>query len=469
MAFLNYSSSVVTDSYGSLYNFLWTKDGIILTYHDKVLGKSHRSIVVKDSYDEFDVLIDSKDNIYLICQKKDGSLVLETYTYGNWNEEIVLEGDNKKIYNINISNYMGKLNVIYCKSVDEKNNKYVIYHSFKDRSGWITNDIDTINKIDILNPFEVISSKKSIYLGYYDVANNCEEIFIRKYNYENIIWDDKIQVTSSGNKKLYLDMLMEGNRLHITYCEYGYGNFVVKYDKFEVSDEGLIKVKEESLSNPENCSYPTFIIYDNKIWNVWTEFNRVVSSYSSDRGETWEGPYLWKESVNKKFIRHKFSSNDKKLNKNYSIKYSFGKPYPEITFLGFGTLNNTELIPKKKESGGNIELEKAEANVEDNDIDKYNDEYRLKGKIYRNYYEGEDNVESKNYNENIETELNKLKKQIKELNHRINYLEEIYQGNGNKDDKASDDYSERLSKVEDKVNDIEDYLVRRRRGPLFSR
>lgn len=401
MSFANQKSVLLHDGQGNIYNFYWNEDKIIFNYFDKSKGKYLNETLVEEANMEFDCLIDTDDKIYLILQKKNGQLLLMTKD-DQWETSELSRENQPEVYNLNI--FINKtLQIIYCVSSYESNNNYRIYHHSLEDKQWKTQQLEDISTTNLLNPFQIIQIKDRISFAYYDLFEGEEQIFIKAYDTEARSWNKPIRLTSSHGEKLYLDLFVSRpNMLHLTYSEFMGGNLVIKYEKYKMSRGNATKVLEHVISNPTNCSHPTFIWAKDILWVCWTEHDQVASCYSEDEGLTWSNPYLWKESKNINFFRHKFQTNDINIRDYYDFNNAFGKGYPEYSFMGFGNTDSaTEVALNKKKE------DYFEDKVEEETIPFIEESVPPKQEVNRE-----------------KSEIEKLKENFQELDNRVGAIEE---------------------------------------------
>ncbi|MTI49235.1 MAG: hypothetical protein FH761_15490 [Firmicutes bacterium] len=450
MAFSNQSSSIVTDSKGNLYFFLWTQKGIELVFLDKIIGNTEKKILVEDCYEDFDVIVDSKDKIHLIYQKKDGNIENRICSNGIWKREEVVYQVNKKAFNLKIRRLNNKIHIFYCVPKNDNNKVYNRYHAFKLTDTWETKDVGAISRLDILNTFEIQEYSNSLFWGYFDLVKDMEQLYIQQFDIQNNRWIDEIQITSNQTKKLYLDFIILNDFIHITYCENFMGNYVVKYEKYEINvNQQMKKVNEEIVSNPSNCSYPTFVVFQSRLWIIWTELENLMSVYSEDMGDNWNEPYLWSESKQEVFTRYRFDSNERSISNTYTLNYSFGKQYPNISFMGFGKLDKAVEVPLKYkkndikmdieqkfdsenniqelEQDGNKEEEKKESNKDIVNLKQENLSYINKwpkNNIKPYIEHKEKNKRDDDMTDELKEDIRRLQKDVKDINDSIKKLKE---------------------------------------------
>jgi len=453
MGFINQVGKLITDSRENIYNFTWSEEKISFTYHDKTLGDPDTTVIVEESMLEYDVTIDSKDIVYLICQKKDGSLLLLTYASNTWQPSVLAENLHYEILNLNISMVDDKIHIIYCSQSKENPNIYIIYHHHLQDNQWSTTEVKRVNRGDILNPISLLNYNDNLGLVHYDQVNKSDEIFIKLYDSRTDKWGEDIQLTSNGEYKLYIDSLMtEDSTIHLCYSQLSEGNLIIKYEKHILSQGGSKNIEEHIISNPANCSHPTLIFENSRLWIAWVEYDNLMSRFSEDLGSSWSTPYLWKETKTKDFVRYKFFTNNDYLKKIYNFSYSFGNLYPDIGFIGFGPLNEVVEAPLKTEKAyDSIKPQRIGSDILDfKDLD---DEYST------SLYKEKVVVEEKKKEESpISKEADNLKEYIERLDKRLSILEE--------ESKKNKEFAEKILDIEEKVDNIENYL-RRRRGGIF--
>ncbi|QXM05728.1 hypothetical protein [Crassaminicella indica] len=435
MSFANQRNILIHDRLGNLYNFRWHEEKIIYTYFDKYLKEYESDTLVDDCTLEYDAVIDEENNVYFAYHRKDGKLVLMFLKNGFWHKNLLGGDRTLNIFNLNLFIYNQQVHMIYCIPANENNMCYRIYHHYYKNQEWKTFVVQDIKRKKLLNPFQIIQNEKNLIIGFYDFLNDEEQIYIKEFDQKNEQWQNALQLTSSKKEKLYLDMFMTKNKiLHITYSEYFQGNLVIKYEKYKFENNKAIRLIEKVLSNPSNCSNATFIQQDEKLWIVWTEYEQVVSCFTEDDGENWSKPYLWKESKKIDFFRYKFNTNDEDIKKDYQFNYTFGKGYPEFSFIGFGPLENVEIIPRKINSNKNIKDIVKGQEIKDQEIQIKKEKFFKK-------------------------ELYELQKSIKILEDKLKSVEDLEERLKTIEEKITS-----VENLEERIKNIEEYFKRRRRG-----
>lgn len=469
MSFFNQPSIIVQDGFGNLHNFAWGNQSIFYTSFEKQLGTVERRALVDNVTLEFDVATNNTNDMYLLCQKKDGSILLTSNIKGAWTTKKIIDANDHKILNLNIALIEDKIHIFYCLGSNESENIYRIYHHFEDGDDWTTNEVCVINTRQILNPIEILISNNNLILGYYNLIDDVEQIFIKTYDITNNVWKEEQQLTNSQNKKIYMDMLVtEKEDIIITYSEYIEGNLVVKNEKFNKIDGKFSKVSYSATSNPGNCSYPTLVIYNNKLWNVWTEYDYIASTYSDDMGDTWNSPYLWNESRGKDIVRYKFVKNKKNHRDDYLLNYSFGRA-ADLSFIGFGDLEKASQIPlKKKEEGEMVTMTSDRyRNVRKadtlNDCAYENDIKALKMDLKNIKNSLQDQVGTEKLQDKIDRIQGKLK-DMTSIEDRIKDVEKQIREINEFEEKMHKLEVKTIEKLDKRIENIENFLEKKARG-----
>lgn len=347
MAYFNDKLLLISDSHENIDVFRLLKGKITRYHFNYETQKQYEKVIAKEVFLEYDGSIDENDTIYIICQDKSFDLILILLKKNKDMEVVKLtEEPIPEVYYLNIILDNDKPHIFYFILTSKIEKKYRIYHHYFTGGEWITNKVDEIKVRELLNPLKIFRADNEIILSYYNKIGD-EQIYIKKFDLNKEKWEEKIRLTDDEKNKLYLDFVVGKDKIHLTYCQYEEGNLVVKYERYSYDNVLLRKEVEEKISNIENPQDPTLIYYEDRLWIVWIEYENVMSRYSDDFGNTWSPIYLWKESKGKDIVRYKYN---KLNNEGIILNYSFGKIDSDISFIGFGVLDNTIEIPLKKKA-----------------------------------------------------------------------------------------------------------------------
>lgn len=294
--------------------------------------------------EEYHVDLDDEDKTYLVLQDRDYHIKL-LIIEGERIEEISLtEEAMPRINNLNIKLIDKRPHIIYYVLIDDR--KYRIVHHYYSEEGWKTNILEDIRVDQVLNPAIVLKNKGDLKLIYNNKRGQ-EEIYLRNFNSEKEVWEDRIQLTDDGKGKLYIDALIIGDRLHLSYCEYE-GDLVVRYLGYKYSEDSLDREIQLDLSNRGNVSWPSLVYHEKCLWLVWLEYKNIMSRFSFDQGKTWSPIYSWPDIRGETLVRYNYIDNQEEGN---ILNYSFGTITGDIRFLGFGNLEDSQEVPLKKNPG----------------------------------------------------------------------------------------------------------------------
>lgn len=446
MGFMNIHEILLMDKDENLYRIYKYEKKIKLTYYDKLSGKTNVSLIIDDCLDEYDAAISKNDIVYLICQKIDKSVILISIDKESYEKHILADEFKGKLINLNIRVIDEQTHIIYCVESEEENEILRIYHHYLLGDIWKTHVVSNIRKREIINPISIVETDGKLIISYYDIADNNEQIFISLYDIHTCTWSDKVQITADNNMKIYLDMISYDNKeIDLCYSQFIEGNFVVKYEKYNISGENLVKQYEHVLSNPANCMYPNFVYSRETLWITWIEYNSVLSCFSNDSGLSFSPPYIWESSKRDNFARYKFLTNNISILNDYRLNYTFGTYGEDISFIGFGDIKAALEVPLKSQ------LKK-----------KDEDENMIETEIK---WEKEVNKMEDSYD---------IQKEIKELNEKITKIENdllsikdeiqnIKTEHKTKDEKQLNQ-SEFAQDIDKRLAHVEMYLNRRGRG-----
>ncbi|WP_313233956.1 hypothetical protein [Tissierella praeacuta] len=324
--------------------FRKSKEDILLERITSDINANSKEIIAKDVLEEYDIAIDLKNNIYILYQSREGHLILNIFGEKK-KEKIQLTSERlPEVFDLNIMIKDEIIHIFYLiKALDAKE-KYKIHHYYYNGSIWNDHIVGEIIVNKVLNPIKLTQNHNNILLLYY---NNNKVIELKEFSIDKLEWSSKKVLIDTESDKLFLDICIIDDIIHLTYCEYSFGNLVIKYNKFHYDNGIYVKYSEETISNEGSPSHPNIIFFQNKLWITWVELNKIMSRYSEDRGESWEQTlYMWNESRGIDFVRYKYLTITPK--DNVQLQYSFGSIYPEIRFMGFGPLDNVVEVPVKK-------------------------------------------------------------------------------------------------------------------------
>ncbi len=359
LAFYNNKVIILEFDKENLYLFQNNKTEIFMNHFDYKSNINKKETICKDCNGEFDITI-FDGSIYLIYQDLLRNLILTIITDNNITNISMTAEPIDKIYELNIFHSNNQLNMVYLKLLSAVEKKYRIVHHFIDEEDWINQNVIDVRADQALNPIKLIMSDDNIILCFY----NDNEISISEFNNIDSKWKDPIKLSVDNNRRLYLDAMKREDDLHLVYSQYQNNNYVIMYERYNYNGGDPTIETKEVISNESNCTNPTLVFYDDVLWIVWNESNRIYSRFSTDHGKVWSSIYYWKESIDSDLIRAKYLSH--KSDKNFELDYSFGTLSPEIKFMGFGPLQNVDEVPDKKKTSDGIE---AALKVNSTDID----------------------------------------------------------------------------------------------------
>ena len=349
MAFIRGYEFVVENKSGMVFNFyLNTQKHIEYIISDEKRRWKERELVFNQATEKFHLDIDDNDNIHIISYSKNGCLYYHQYLDEAWINHLILHypTGQRIIYPI-IKHINSQIHIFYYLLHDESRDKAHLLHlKFYDKE-YSTNHIITVNNHEYINPFKVFVNNDEIILLYTSIVEGHEQILVSKFNMSTEICSDPLCITSSKDKKIYLDALRYNDKmLHLIWSKFDEEYLAVQYLKLNIDTMTTDKSKPVSLSAKSSCSFPIPVYYKNILWAIWTEMEKIVSCYSIDMGKNWSEPYIHEDTKKIDFKRYRYLASHTDNKEGILCDFVFGTPYPNIQFLGFGGENDDE-IPTK--------------------------------------------------------------------------------------------------------------------------
>ena len=219
--------------------------------------------------------------------------------------------------------------VFYYAFNNNSSNTCVLFHHYKENDYWVENKIDFVNHL-VLNDYIILWNKSVPTIFYFNLVNGCEEIFASRFNLGTFTWSTPIQITNSGENKIYLSGIRDSiNFYHISFCENIKNGYSVKYINGYLNDNKFELNNSSYLSKPSTCMYPSIIKNENKLLISWVDFNKLFTSSSENLGKSWDEPHLDNDSIEEKFSRCSFYSNYKG-----DLSYNVNEVFSTINDVG---------------------------------------------------------------------------------------------------------------------------------------
>ena len=337
MSFINNCSTIIRRSNKDMFH-IYNNNGIYLDIFDKNNSLRNSKKVFDSSIIDFTktyFTLDKSDNIYGICSNNNLTLLEMLNDSNEFSKNEIIKYNNTK-FNI-LFPYIKILNdnihIIYYVYNNSSTNTTALFHHYRCNNVWMENKIDFINHI-ILDDFIVLWSQNSPILFYFNLVDGFEEVFMSRFNCSTLTWSSPVQITNSKKSKLYLSVLKDSmNFYHITFCENIENGYAVKYINGYLNENSLDVNISTYISGPSTCMYPTLIKYKSTLYLMWVNYGKLITSFSTDLGKSWNEHKIDDFSIEEDFARAKFISNYKE-----DLPYNLNSVFTtcsEIGLLGF--------------------------------------------------------------------------------------------------------------------------------------
>ncbi|MGG7142755.1 hypothetical protein ACQPVP_04750 [Clostridium nigeriense] len=266
------------------------KDTIGIYYETIINNKIiNRKVAYKDSLKYFYIMNDYNDDINLICQDIYGNILLGILKNDDWVYRNLFNIKDNFITPINIKGvFLEKdLNVIY--NLDSNSN--TIYFNNK------INSIDTIiydDKSNIEIKYNILSGENDISLIIYSISFDMFKLILKTYNAKNDTWSrnkiifidnhnyEDMSFCKNKNKVHSLIIINEDNKKLIIYKN-------IRLDKNEENQKEIIIYEDSDI-------YSCLIVeFHSIIWAIWTSNNKLYGCYSTNNGEDFSKPLIYKD------------------------------------------------------------------------------------------------------------------------------------------------------------------------------
>ncbi|MDR7871620.1 MAG: hypothetical protein RIN55_12355 [Tissierellaceae bacterium] len=325
MAFYNNRVCIADVNGKEIYLIKNTKNELILNYYS-YKGEIVESVLANDLLEEFDILINDDDSIYIIYQDLKYYLNLLIIKGRDVSSHKLTTERFSKIFELNILRHNNATSMFFLYPINNSQKIFQIEHYMLKDNEWFNFKVDEARVNQILNPIKVINNGGKIFLAYYYENQICLKTF------DSIKGEWKESLVLTDNKeKLYLDLLYVDEYFHVVYSEAVDDNYIIRYKNFKYP--GFVEEESSSISRKSNSSNPTIILKDNKLWIIWNESSRIYSKNSSDKGKTWSEIVNFDEYSKNNIVRYKYITNNNV--EDTIIHNTFGTIYPDIKFIGF--------------------------------------------------------------------------------------------------------------------------------------
>ena len=315
--------NVLLDEKDEIFLIRTKKNQLFLDHYHKEEDVRHK-ILEEDCNKDFYVSYDYLGNMNIVYRNTENKLILNTLI-NKESHSIVVEELHNNIYYLNLV-ATDILNVFYVEESDKKNLLYIV-HLTIEGDKVVKNIVDTIVNYNLVMPIQIRHYRENLIVFYYFRNVICLKVLDCKKG----LWEHPVTLTDNRNK-LYLDTKIIGDEIHLSYSIFKDDNFYINYEKFSIDDNYIVKKKEIKISSNGNHTNPLLIRYKSRIYIVWRESNRILSTYSNDKGHTWTDIREFNDVKKMDIVKYKYLTKGNM--KNREIDYSYGSTDP-IEFIGF--------------------------------------------------------------------------------------------------------------------------------------
>lgn len=325
MGFINECSTIIRRSKKDMFNFHLNKN-FGYDYFDKNenLISSNTILNQKLDFTKYYLTLDYDDSLYGVYIDNGIKLININQNSSSFSTKNLLTYNNTK-FDIAFP-YIKRINIDFHLLYYVYSNNYsstcALIHHHNHNGMWTENKIDFIDNI-VLNNFCVLWTQDCPIVFYLKLINNCEEVFLSRYNVNTLTWSKPIQITNSKKNKIYLSVLKDSmNFYHISFCENVDNAYAVKYINGYLMENKLDVNVSKYITGPSSCMYPNIIKHQSDIYLMWVNYNRLYTVISKDFGKSWSECEIDEFSMEEEFTRSMFFSNYQS-DKDYKVTSVF--------------------------------------------------------------------------------------------------------------------------------------------------
>ncbi|WP_094548278.1 hypothetical protein [Petroclostridium xylanilyticum] len=251
---------------------------------------SDYEILLKDGQGDFDIIIDPRDNIHLICQDKLGSIIYLMYNGQQWHKYVILQSKNNKAYPkyFKMLFVNGWINLFYVIQYKDKN---LLVHHILDNNNVSPNVIDYI--VTSARPFSVSAENSGNIHIYYQDNTDSNKIGYRVYMWSKKTWSDFISIDLENYDAVLPYIIIDHqDNIHLTYLKKSGKNYDIIY-KRKPSNSYNKALWDKEVVVYNRCyedAVPVIMKVDKQLLILWQQDIKVLSSSSDDDGITWRKP-----------------------------------------------------------------------------------------------------------------------------------------------------------------------------------
>ncbi len=247
-------------------------------------------ILLKDGIEDFNVIIPDKDNIHLVCQDQNGSIIYLKYKDEQWHKYVVLQNKMNKVYpkHFKILFINGWINLIYTIHYKEQN---LLVHHVLDNSDVPPNVIDSIYMTP--QPFSIATDASNNIYIYYHANDQSDKIGYRIYLWAKKMWSDFITFDVHNQSITTPYALIDSHdNTHLVYLKKIDTNYQIihKRKPYHPSDKATWEEENIIYTRGIENSSPVLFKTGKKLWLLWQQHTSVFSCFSQDDGLTWSNP-----------------------------------------------------------------------------------------------------------------------------------------------------------------------------------
>ena len=185
---------------GQIWSFYTLGNSLFYTINTK--NTLSKKIKLIDNVKDYDISMDSKEYIHLVCAKENGELCYLKHSTNSWKKKIFKKPSSKSIIShINVLNINDSIHIFYAYKNTTNNKPYKTFHLYSRGNQW---------KYIFLSPV-LISKKANPYLVDYNESGDIvflyknreldkSKFYLKVFNSKSCTWSSPIEINFDSFK-----------------------------------------------------------------------------------------------------------------------------------------------------------------------------------------------------------------------------------------------------------------------------
>lgn len=280
---------------GSTWKIFYLKDiGICYEVFENEAW-SDKKVISKDARNNFRIILDEDDTIYIIYEDNTGDILLTSFKEDISNETVFLHRKAESQYPLQFNVLMinKDINMFYNIPNRTGYNEALVHQIAHNGTEWSSPKLVDVVKPQGVNPLAVLKDdNNNIYL-FYNNQNESLNLGYKRYDTLNNSWGNFTIIDTSSSSYLDYSFIVEKEVVYTLFIKKDAFTYSLFYKKADQSSSKALRLFE----NFKLSSCSLFVI-DGHLHAFWVCDGLLYGSYSTDYGSSFSKPSLYGNNSN---------------------------------------------------------------------------------------------------------------------------------------------------------------------------